>query len=420
MSRITSTIFEVPYVVPSTGLSPTRLVNPPRLWEGLKIEVEPIVVTLSQRGNISHYPPAAINPALNQAFAVPHFDIVTSVDGLWLNTSINAEPIEVTVSVPGTMIIGKLLNSSSLITVIVSLGSPEMVTVGSKMNWVKWSNIGSLDFTIWKDNIAGERPLDWPGWVYSIKKLGNKAIVYGGGGISMLAPSGNTYGLLPVHKIGIKGKQAIAGDEKTHFFVDNTGVLYSVGEISMKSSMFEASINPTKLGYAEFLSSMIDPILSWDSLNNLLYICDGVLGYVYSSNDKSLGSGPVNITGIGVRSNNLYVTAPETIVNPIFEICTDIYDLGSRKNKTIGTVELGTDVTGDLWVTLDYRRDKAAEFKTLPWHKVSPNGVTNIPCFGVEFRIRVKRTTYAYFELDYIRVNGIVHDYNFLYPYVGR
>jgi len=31
-------------------------------------------------------------------------------------------------------------------------------------NWVSWSNIGALDFTIWKDNIAGRRPFDWKGW----------------------------------------------------------------------------------------------------------------------------------------------------------------------------------------------------------------------------------------------------------------
>ena len=198
------------------------------------------------------------------------------------------------------------------------------------------------------------------------------------------------------------------------------GRLSRLTEIPQRASLFEQSISPEVLDYSEYLSDMDNPVLSWDSLNRLLYICDGTSGYVYSQDSSSLGSGPANITGIGLRNNEAYIVSPSTIENPIFEICTDIYDMGSRKNKTITTIELGTDVIGDLWVTLDYRKNKAEEFKTLTWHRVSPNGVTNIPCFGVEFRIRVKRTTYAYFELDYIRVNGIVHDYAFQYPYVGR
>jgi hypothetical protein len=421
MSTNPRTIFEVPRVAsPAYTLALPHLVNPPMLWEGIDVVADPIIVRVRQRGNISHTPPAAINPALNIYIAATSLDLVVEVLGTWLNVGVIADPIEVVVTIPGTMVIGKLFSNSALIAITVSMGSPEIVTVGVKKSWVKWGNIGNLDFTIWKDNVAGERPLDWKGWVYAIKKLGNKVIVYGEGGVSVLAPAGNTFGLFSAYKVGLKGKHAVAGDDKIHFFIDAAGVLFSIGEIAMKSSLFESSIIPERLDYSEYLSLMNNPVLSWDALNKLLYICDGLSGYVYSPDDKSLGSGPNNITGIGSQGGTFYVTASAAIVTPIFEICTDIYDMGSRKNKTISTVELGTDVTGDLWVALDYRMDKAAAFKTLGWHKVSPNGVTNIPCYGVEFRVRVKRTTYEYFELDYIRVNGIVHDYNFQYPYVGR
>ena len=420
MYKIPSTIFESFPVVHLVPQPPSHIVSPPRLYKGFEIEAEPIVVTVWQRGNSTVFPPAAINPALNNLINVSSIDVTVSILGSWLNVNKSADPIEVTTSVLGTFIIGKLFSNAALITVEIDLSLPEMTTTGSKMNWVKWSNIGNLDFTIWKDNIAGERPLDWAGWIYSIRKLGNKVIVYGAGGISMLAPSGNAFGLLPIHKVGLKGKQAIAGDDKIQYFVDAIGKLQRLLEVPQKSSLFEQSIVPEELDYSEYLSNMTNPILSWDALNKLLYICDGTSGYIYSQDSNSLGSGPANITGIGLRNNEAYIVSPSTIENPIFEICTDIYDMGSRKNKTITTIELGTDVIGDLWVTLDYRKNKAEEFKTLTWHRVSPNGVTNIPCFGVEFRIRVKRTTYAYFELDYIRVNGIVHDYAFQYPYVGR
>ncbi len=403
----------------------------------------PISITIKQRGNISHFPTVVRNTALdtvynckdvNNAGVAQGVLVVTfSVANHSLSVSRVVDPMDMSIVflgdfIEGAFFTGSVTGDTAIIDLAVTLGFPEIVVEVGKNNWVRWSNIGSLDFTVWKDNIAGERPLDWRGWVYEIKKLGNKVVVYGENGVSLLVPSGNIYGLLPIHRIGLKGKQAVAGNDKVHFFVDRAGRLFRLGEIAMKSSLFESSIYPEKLDYSEYIASMSDLVLSWDELNQFLYICDGLSGYVYSVNSKSLGSGPANITGVGWQrslddsSSDAVscVVASSTIINPLFEICTDINDLGSRKNKTIYTVELGTDVIGDLLVTLDYRKDKSAEFKTLAWRKVSPNGVTNIPCFGVEFRVRVKRTTYAYFELDYIRVNGIIHDYNFQYPYVGR
>jgi hypothetical protein len=388
------------------------------------IVAEPFELLVVQRGNYTHYPSLPYNPLLNTVYDCSDSDsagvpdkgkIVTTVSiiGTWLNFDFVALPIEITLSILNDEeFAGAIFSTGSLttLTVTVSMGSAIIVTEAVRKNWVKWSNIGHLDFTIWKDNIAGERPLDWKGWVYAIKKLSsNKIVIYGENGASFLIPSDNIFGLHTIHRIGLKGRHAVCGNDKEHFFIDRDGRLYRVGEAL------------ELLDYREYLGTLgSSVVMSLDELNRLVYICDGMKGYIYSIDNKSLGSGPINITSIGSQSGTLYIGASSTIATPIFEICTDIYDMGSRKNKTLSTVELGTDATGDLWVTLDYRMDKAAAFKTLDWHKVSPNGVTNIPCFGVEFRVKVKRTTYAYFELDYIRVNGIIHNYAFQYPFVGR
>ena len=417
MPRNPITIFEVPRVVsPAYALALPHLVGIP----AIDIIADPIVVTMWQRGNVTLNPPAAINVALNQSFIVSAIATTISILGSWLNVNIAASPIIVTTSILGTIKTGKMLSSGASTTIVVTVTinpSADMLTEGVRKNWVKWSNIGNLDFTIWKDNIAGERPLDWKGWVYEIKKLGNKVVVYGENGVSLLAPSGNTYGLLPIHRIGLKGRQAVAGNKKVQFFVDNSGKLFSIGETVMKASMFEASIYPEKLDYSEYLASMNDIVLSWDELNNLLYICDGLSGYIYSPDSKSLGSGPINITGIGAQGRVLYTAASGTIAIPTFEICTDIYDMGSRKNKTIASIEIGTDVTEDLWASIDYRLDKADAFATIAWSRVNPNGIAVIPCFGVEFRFKVKMTSYEYFELDYIKVNGVIHNYSYLDSY---
>jgi hypothetical protein len=266
-----------------------------------------------------------------------------------------------------------------------------------KGNWVKWSDIGNLDFTINKSNVAGERPLDWEGQIYAIKKLGDKVIAYGENGVSILAPIERTYGLNTIYKIGIKSKNAIAGSDRVHFFIDNTGQLFSLGE--------ELKL----LDYSEFLSAMTNVVLSWDSENNVLYICDGTYGYVYSPADESLGTCSPLITGVSPQSGILYASASGTIVTPVFEICTDIFDFGTHRNKTIFELEFGTNVTGTLQAAIDYRNNFKSAFTQTSWKDVSTRGNVFITALGREFRVRTKMTSYEYIEMDYITVNGIVH-----------
>ena len=275
--------------------------------------------------------------------------------------------------------------------------SADLLLEGLKRNWVKWSNIGNLDFTIWKDNVAGERPLDWKGWVYCVKKLKNRVIVYGENGVSLLTPSDVHFGLNTIYRIGLKSKNAIAGDDAVHFFIDNKDQLFSMGE------------NLELLGYSEYLSDMTDPVMSYDVENSLVYICDGTYGFVYSPKDKSLGSGPVNVTGLSSQGGTLYVVSPATIVTPVFKICTDIHDMGTRKNKTVFEVEFGTDLSGPFQAAIDYRRDKADSFTTTPWYEVPESGSVFITAMGREFKIRARAVAWEYLEIDYITIKGIVH-----------
>ena len=272
----------------------------------------------------------------------------------------------------------------------------EILLEGLRSNFVKWSQIGHLDFTIGRSNVAGEMPLDCKGWVYGIKKLNDKVVAYGENGISLLTPTGVKYGLNTIYRIGLKSKQAVTGDDSIHYFIDNKGQLYSLGE------------SLQKLDYSEYLSAMSSLVMSYDAENELVYICDGTLGYVYSPRDKSLGSGPVNVTGISSQGGILYVAAPSTILMPNFENCTDIYDLGTRKLKTVFSLEYGIDVEATLQAKIDYRRDKAVAFSQTSWHDVDEKGFANITCNGREFRFRTRLTSYEWITLDYINVNGEV------------
>ncbi len=266
---------------------------------------------------------------------------------------------------------------------------------GPQDAWVKWSKISTTDFTIDKTSRAGRMPLDWPGRVSNIRKLGSHLVAYGTNGVSALIPAGKMFGLNTLHRTGLIGRDAFAGTDVIHYFIDNLGRLYSLTQNGL-----------SLLDYREYLVNLSAPVLTLDEANNLLFICDGNLGFIYSPDSKSLGSGPVNVTGIGYQSEVKYITAPDAIVTPKFKIWTDIYDLGSRKGKNIQSIEVGIDMSENLWAAVRYRLNKSEGFTQTDWYLVDKRGQVFIPCYGYEFQFGLMSEVYEYFEIDYLTVNG--------------
>jgi hypothetical protein len=320
-----------------------------------------------------------------------------SITGTWLENTTPAETLTLALSILGTYGVGGVWKGDAL-QITLSLKEPYVETAAKKKNWVGWSDIGSMSFTINRKNVAGERPLDWTGWVYAIKKLGSRPVVYGQNGVSYLLPANNVYGLQTIYRLGLKGRHAVCGTESEHYFVDAEGQLFRLAD------------SLERLDYSEYLDGLASTIvLSYDLQNGFIYICDGTQGYVYSPADKSLGEGPTNISGIGSQGGTLYVAAPAAISTPAFEICFDIYDFGTRNGKTIRSIEIGTDLTGTLQAAIDYRREKSDPFSTTTWRTVNSEGKAFINAYGVEFRPRIRVAAYEYFELDYITINGEIH-----------
>ena len=306
-----------------------------------------------------------------------------------------ASPAEAIAHIMGAWVTGTIIESS-IATVKVRIADSYFLTELFKKNWVKWSKIGKLDFTIERDNTAGERPMDWKGWIYKIKKLGAKVVVYGENGISIMTPANNAWGYQTIYRIGLKGKNAVAGTDFIHYFVDREGNLWS-----LKDGL-------TKLDYSEYLSTMLaNMVLSYDEPNDLLYICDGSQGFVYRNG--SFGEGPKNLTGIGYQSGVLYPVAPAAIVIPALELCTDIYDLGTNRYKTVFELQFATNINGTLQAAIDYRKDFTADFTQTVWKDVMDRGSVFLTALGREIRFKVKLTAYEYCKTDYIKATGVIH-----------
>ena len=368
------------------------------------ITAEPANIIFDFRANYNVYPPKPRDPTLDRYFDCYERGIFTEISveafGDYPNQTFMADPVEIQISPIASLASGVIIDAGAA-QIIISPQSGDILLEHPKSHWVKWSNIGSLDFTIGRDNVAGEMPLDWSGWVYEIKKLASKVIVYGENGVSILTPSDKFYGMETILWIGLHSPGAIVGTDHRHFFIDKLGRMWK----------FEKDLE--LLDYSEFFSDMSDIIMSYDVQNDLIYICDGTYGYVYSPESRSLGKGPVNITGLGVRDGELFIVSSATIETPTFEICTDIYDLGTRKFKTIRSIEVGTDLTENMEASIDYRVSNKVPFANIGWHPVTLEGISHMTCYGLEFRFRLRVQTYEYFEIDYLKLNGLIHNYSY-------
>lgn len=384
-----------PTLAPTTTLTTAV---PTTAW-GEDIYAGPIDIVISSYHVLSYYPPVPVSEGLDQEADWGPINITLSVIGVPSGVGVDLGAIDIVVDIIGSYILGKIINVDPVIDIVITPRFGDVDITRDRCYFVKWSKIGELDFTIDESNLAGERPVDWKGCVWHIRKLGDKVVAYGENGATFFKPSGVHFGMDTFYRIGLKNKGAFAGTDLQHFFVDNLGQLFQV------DNKF------TKLDYAEFLSTMGTVILTLDVEKNLLYICDGTKGYIYGIDSKSFGEGPANITGIGTQSNVLYVVSKNAIVTPKFEICTDIYDLGTRNAKTIREIEVGSNMAEFLYASVDYRNSYQDAFKQIGWFLVNPDGRAHPKCYGSEFRFRFKSTIYEYFELDYLKIKGHIHSW---------
>lgn len=267
-----------------------------------------------------------------------------------------------------------------------------------KSNWIKWGKIGEFDFTQDKTNLAGEMPMDWAGNVYAIGKLDKSLVVYGSGGISILQPVENVFGKAILLPLGVKSKGAISCQLNFHLFITSDGCLWKLSD------------KLEKLGYEEFLSTLANPVISYDSVNKLAYICNGTSGYIFNCEVNSLGKGPANITGIGYFNGIQYVMASGTIVPLDAYITTHPTDFNNRNFKSILEVEVGGEFESDLQFGVSYRNDSIGSFSTPIWFNVTMEGRAFPNFFGKEFQFHL--STSEDIRFDYLKVKGMFSDFN--------
>jgi len=368
------------------------------------------------KGVYSSYPVALRNPDLDQTYncldpdrfgndgqGVLRYDY--EIGGRWGTDLIEAEVLTYGYELSATVVFGNAWDGSGL-DYNYSLDADFIIEM-ARTAWVKWSDIGYLDFTIREedpDNLAGERPMEWTGLIYDILKFNAGVIVYGSNGISEMKPVKNSWSYRNVSNKGTKGRDAqISNHTNTiHWFIDVLGQLWEISD------------SVIKLDYSEFLLTLNNPVMTINEQDNLIYICDGTNGYVYNYITKSLGKGYANITGYGYKNATVYIVSPETITVPSIAFTTNTYDMGTRKEKNIYQIEISTKTPEDMEIAINFRVHNDAAFTLTPWAKVTPRGIAYLPCYGIEFQFKFRMTDYAAINLNQFKINGQIHGFSFL------
>jgi hypothetical protein len=301
---------------------------------------------------------------------------------------------------------GAELSGPSLVGTVVTAAAleygAEIVFLGATIGptplhpLVRIGKIGEMYFVKDETGEVIDRIMSWPGWIYQIRKLGNSGvIIYGQNGVTRMYPVDVKFGVQDLLLVGLMGRGAVCSkeNEREHYFIDKTGLFWKLTEGG----------EPKSIDYSNHFSTLNSNVLMhYDNRQDMIYICDGVLGFVWS--EWGLGQGPNNITGLGTKDGIDYVISPGTITTDPFQITTDIMDGETKRPKTVTQMELGISAVKDVYAALDYRWNKGGAWITSPWVKADRAGTVNNFVSGVEFRAKVKMTEWEDVKLDYIRV----------------
>jgi hypothetical protein len=287
---------------------------------------------------------------------------------------------------------------------------------------VRWSEIGAMRFlgasANPQRNEAGEFHL--PNTTsfntnipMRLLPLSNAMIVYGSGGVYALTPVSQPvpgFGVETLEELsGIMNPLAVAGGEKMHVLVDNTGWLFTVS-----ASTAVAKTKVTSIGYADIFSSMQKDFsiatgkglisVVWNKDSDEYYISDGRRSFLFTgaalTELSKAYTSYINIhdSMLSRVDKNLqpYSAVYTLSTDPYLYVETEILDFNISAIKTINSVEIvgsfGTDAIAEVMVK--WRNNRSGLFRDTPWRRCSPAGFCAPQVSGSDLKLCVRVRNY--------------------------
>ena len=258
-----------------------------------------------------------------------------------------------------------------------------------------WSKIGEMDFTPDLRNEAGYRRCPFGGDVYHVRRLGDQVIGYSSKGITSIFPVGSpaaTFGFKELIDVGVRNRGAVGGNLFRQIYVGTDLEIRQVTSEGVK-----------KLGYKYLMDDIDneDIIVQYDPKEGDFYIGNSQRTFLLSAQGMTeIKQHPSAIWRI--NEDNVYmIPDAEDVVDS--EICSEVFDMGYRGQKTISTMETDAYLTGDITAAVDYAFD-INTFGTSPYFPINNVGIASINVAGNMFRFRLRfDENYSGFRLSYIR-----------------
>ncbi len=204
-----------------------------------------------------------------------------------------------------------------------------------------WSKIGSIDFTPSEDNEAGYRRCPFGGVVYHTRRLEDSVIGYSSKGVVQLDPVADpttTFKFKELHDVGLINRGAMNGNLREHVFVDNDYNIWRIGIGVDVGGLNIATINPKMLGYRQYIEQLAgeDIIVSYNPAKGDFYIGNSTKTYLLTS--QGLTEVKQHPSAVW-RSNNESYMLPDTVDANKYYICTEIFDMAYKGQKTVFGIE---------------------------------------------------------------------------------
>lgn len=270
-------------------------------------------------------------------------------------------------------------------------------------NFLIWGKIGSASFRLDQSNVTGYRPMPWFGEIYKILPLGSGIAVYGSNGISFLEPVDVKWHLKRTLRYGILSREAVSGDETRHVAIDVEGNLRIITP---------DNLDPEPL-YSEFFSGMIGTtvVVTYNPQQRECYVANGNEAYCLTRMGLAeVSQSPTTLAVLGGVVSGFYTDLSDSEAR----VTSDQYDFGSRGKKTIDGISVGAITSAALYVAIDYRNSSTTSFESTDWVEVNEQGVAHIVVSGLEFRFKIKCSSYSGMKLDYFSPNVKFDDKRFM------
>jgi hypothetical protein len=266
-----------------------------------------------------------------------------------------------------------------------------------------WSKIGSMDFTIDEDNEAGYRRCPFGGVVKNVRRLGdNNVIGYSSKGITLMTPVNSpvaSFGFTEMSNIGIINQGAVNGDLRRHVYV---GEDYILREIALQGDIVKKH-DVKELGYQQYMEELQgeDIIVNYDPHSKDFYIGNSTKTYLLSPYGLTeVQQHPSSVWRLNYESSMI----PDTIDTTKPVICTEIFDMGYKGQKTVDSIETDAILGLNIEAGLDWANDLVSwgmEF----YKPLNNMGISAINASGNMFRFRIRfGTLYESGRIRFIKI----------------